>query len=346
MAAVAVDRAADERRDQARDQQAEREAAHGEGQRPAGLGRDQRHGQHRRIEDRAPGDDLRDAQHRTPRATDRQSCREGMACGNDVADVMPAHAGHPCHRYCAMRAVAPVNRARSIYAATLVASNAGTFAAKRSSQATSFGCAARQSPAKRRSRWPSKQASAIWPTFGIGSSDGRIGLQRVEAALDLVGLIVDPFLDVMLRRPEAAFVDAPGSAHRSCRRHSACRRSAAKRALGSLRNDLAAAGAMIEVFEDHARIEQRRCRPRAPAPESCRADSAVAAYRRHRWRRPSRCLISSARPSTLAASIDLAAERRGRRGTQDHHDDCLADVEVRLVVSFTGAAASGRDQSR
>ena len=39
---------------------------------------------------------------------------------------------------------------------------------------------------------------------------------------------------------------------------SACRRSAAKRALGSRRNDLAAAGAMIEIFEDHARIEQRR----------------------------------------------------------------------------------------
>ena len=59
----AVDRAADERRDQARGQQAERESAHGERQRPAALGRDQRHDQHRRIEDRAPGDDLRDAEH-------------------------------------------------------------------------------------------------------------------------------------------------------------------------------------------------------------------------------------------------------------------------------------------
>ena len=42
---------------------AEREAAHGEGHRPAALGRDQRHGQHRRIEDRAPGEDLGDAEH-------------------------------------------------------------------------------------------------------------------------------------------------------------------------------------------------------------------------------------------------------------------------------------------
>ena len=43
--------------------------------------------------------------------------------------------------------------------------NAGTFAAKRSSHTTRLGCAARQSPAKRRSRWPRKQASAICPTF-------------------------------------------------------------------------------------------------------------------------------------------------------------------------------------
>src|SRR5947207_1628658 len=36
---------------------------------------------------------------------------------------------------------------KKFYAATLVSANAGTFAAKRSSQVTSLGCAARQSPA-------------------------------------------------------------------------------------------------------------------------------------------------------------------------------------------------------
>ena len=44
-------------------EQRQRKAAHGERHRPAALRRDQRDGQHRRIEDRAPGKDLRDAEH-------------------------------------------------------------------------------------------------------------------------------------------------------------------------------------------------------------------------------------------------------------------------------------------
>ena len=64
MAAAAVDCRADEGRGEPGDKQPEREAAHTEGDRPAVLGRDQRHGQHRRVEDRSPGCDLRDAQHR------------------------------------------------------------------------------------------------------------------------------------------------------------------------------------------------------------------------------------------------------------------------------------------
>ena len=63
MAAVAVDQAPDPRRDQSRGQQRQRKSAHREGERQAALGRDQRHRQHRRIEDRAPGQDLRDAEH-------------------------------------------------------------------------------------------------------------------------------------------------------------------------------------------------------------------------------------------------------------------------------------------
>jgi len=48
----------DPRRDQSGGQQRQREPAHGEGDRPAALGGDQRHGEHGRIEDRAPGQDL------------------------------------------------------------------------------------------------------------------------------------------------------------------------------------------------------------------------------------------------------------------------------------------------
>ncbi len=64
VAAEAVDRAADVRRDEAGDQEPRREAAHGKGERPAALLGDQRQDQNRRVEDRAPGDDLRDAEHR------------------------------------------------------------------------------------------------------------------------------------------------------------------------------------------------------------------------------------------------------------------------------------------
>ena len=65
------------------------------------------------------------------------------------------------------------------------AAKAGTFAAKRSSQATSLGCAARQSPANRRSRWPRKHANAIWPTLGSGSSDGGSASSAVSPRLIL-----------------------------------------------------------------------------------------------------------------------------------------------------------------
>ena len=40
--------------------------------------------------------------------------------------------------------------------------------------------------------------------------------------------------------------------------HSACNRSAAKALRRLARNDLAATGAIIEIFEDHPRIRNRR----------------------------------------------------------------------------------------
>src|SRR5947207_7352194 len=74
----------------------------------------------------------------------------------------------------------------------------------------------------------------------------RIGLQRGQAALDLVGLVIGPLLDVMLRRPEAAFV------HQKYLRvgHAigqGLQPERSKARLGLLRDDLAAAGAVVEI---------------------------------------------------------------------------------------------------
>ena len=267
VAAVAVDRAADERRDQAGDQQAEREAAHGERQRPAALGRDQRHGQHRRIEDRAPGDDLRDAEHRhrapgavTATSRTRRHCAQYRSRA-ETARSLRRDLGRRERRHLRGEAVEPGDE---------------------------LGMVGAPVAGKRRSRWPSKQASAIWPTFGIGSSGGGVGFERGEAARDLVGLVVEPLRLVVLRRPEAAFVEHQRICASVMPSASACRRSAAKRAVGLARDDLAAAGAMVEVFEDHARVEQRRAVLQDQRSESCRPDSAGAACRWRRWCRPAR----------------------------------------------------------
>src|SRR5271166_38695 len=53
----------DARRYQAGHEQREREPAHGKGHRPSTLGCDQGDGEHGRIEERSPGEDLRDPEH-------------------------------------------------------------------------------------------------------------------------------------------------------------------------------------------------------------------------------------------------------------------------------------------
>src|SRR5262249_15320182 len=72
MSAVPVDQRSDARRNQPRREQGERKAAHGKGHRPAAFVSDQRHGQDRRIKDRAPGQNLGAAEHQdgAPRAGD------------------------------------------------------------------------------------------------------------------------------------------------------------------------------------------------------------------------------------------------------------------------------------
>ena len=62
VATVSVDQPSGARRNEPRREQREREAAHRKGDRKVAVGRDQRHRQHRRIEDRAPGENLSDAE--------------------------------------------------------------------------------------------------------------------------------------------------------------------------------------------------------------------------------------------------------------------------------------------
>src|ERR1700730_7330097 len=63
MTAVPINEKPDARRYESRCEQREREPTHGKGRRPSALGRDQRDSEHRRIEDRSPGEDLRCAEH-------------------------------------------------------------------------------------------------------------------------------------------------------------------------------------------------------------------------------------------------------------------------------------------
>ena len=69
---VPIDQEPHLRRSEPGGEQRERKAAHGEGHRPAALGCDQRHGQHRRIENRAPGKDLGDPEHQEARQDQRR----------------------------------------------------------------------------------------------------------------------------------------------------------------------------------------------------------------------------------------------------------------------------------
>src|SRR5215475_12690161 len=64
MTTKSINRAADKGGDESGDQKAYREPAHGEGDRPAPISRDQRDNQDRCVKDRAPRNYLRDAEHR------------------------------------------------------------------------------------------------------------------------------------------------------------------------------------------------------------------------------------------------------------------------------------------
>src|SRR5262249_32002399 len=90
MTPEAIDRMTDVRRHESGHQKPYRKSAHGERDGPSAIGCDQRNDQDRRVEDRAPGQNLRDAEHRhsAPRAVDKGTRRNhGAAVAHDVADT-------------------------------------------------------------------------------------------------------------------------------------------------------------------------------------------------------------------------------------------------------------------
>ena len=91
------------------------------------------------------------------------------------------------------------------------------------------------------------------PDVGNRIERRRRGFQRRQAARDLVGLAIDPTLHALLGRTIAALIDQQqaGIENAVAQRLQPQRREARLR---FARNDAAAAGEMIEIFQDHARV--------------------------------------------------------------------------------------------
>ena len=122
---------------------------------------------------------------------------------------------------------------------------------------------------------------------------------------------------------------------------SACRRSAAKRAPASLRNDPAAAGAMIEIFEDHPGIEQHRAvleherrdlAERILLPDRVVGIGGVGGLDRD----------LAIEAEQAGGDPDLADERRGRRATQCQHGMRGLNWRSPAATDGSGDNATGR----
>src|SRR5262249_22555508 len=97
-----------------------------------------------------------------------------------------------------------------------------------------------------------------------------------------------------------------------------------KARVGLLRNDAAAAGAVIEIFQDHAGIEQHRAvfeQQRRNLAERILLPQRVARTHRVGGRDGDLAL----EPEHAYGDLDLAYERRGRRVTERQHGRCVID---------------------
>ncbi len=127
----------------------------------------------------------------------------------------------------------------------------------------------------------------------------RRGFQRGQSRATLAGLKLEPFRLVAFPPCASGLRKWSGSRHRECRRTAPAGATPRAAPCRVARHDLAAAGALIEIVEDHAQIVDTRCRPRRSAPESCRADFACAAL----------SLIGGVGP------LDVRSRCRGRAAT-------------------------------
>jgi hypothetical protein len=151
---------------------------------------------------------------------------------------------------------------------------------------------------------------------GNGIEHRRRRFQHSERALYFAGLVIEPFRLVLFGRAPAAFVDRQdrGIENAVAQRLHAQRCEALR---GFTRDDLAAAGAVIEIFEDHPRIVKRAAI--LGDQHGNLAERVLPAHRVARIHRVGRLDLDVVDPEHGQGDRHLAAEWRGRCGTQDHH---------------------------
>ena len=121
---------------------------------------------------------------------------------------------------------------------------------------------------------------------------------------------------------------------------SACRRSAREPRGGVARHDLAAAGAGVEIIEDDARVvergavlgdKHRNFAERILQPDAVGGVAGVGGFDLH--------VVVEAEPGNRYPH--LAPERRGRRGTQNHHGSTIIESLLRRDDSRGNARSNG-----
>jgi hypothetical protein len=111
-------------------------------------------------------------------------------------------------------------------------------------------------PAAAKTQIPISECAGKRDLPDIGKRQAEAGrrrrLDKRERARDLAGLVVQPFPFVFFRRPPAAFIDRQNR----CVENTVAEGLQAQRpeALAIARNDLAAAGPVVEIFENYPGI--------------------------------------------------------------------------------------------
>src|SRR5512133_3348451 len=162
----------------------------------------------------------------------------------------------------------------------------------------------------------------------------RGGFERRERARNLAGLMIDPFRLVPLGRTPAAFVDQKNRGiHQTVGEGLQAQSGKARARIG--RDDAAAAGAMIEIVEDHSRIEQHRA-----VLEHERRNLAQWILLPHRVVRIHRIRGLDGDVAIEAeharGNAHLTDKRRGGRAAQRQHGDTIS---MRVTGSDSQATA-------